>query len=79
MSDTMISMELVHADSLYADQLMEGDLIKILDEYGTQLVEVKNVHSIDEGYLVEVVNDYGEEIDVHFTENDLIHLFVYVE
>lgn len=79
MSDTMISMELVLADTLFADQLMEGDFIKIEDDFGYELVQVKNVTTTDEGYIVESVNDYGEEIETLFADNDLIKLYVYVE
>ena len=79
MSDTMISMELVLADTLFADQLMEGDFIKIEDDFGYELVQVKNVIPTDEGYIVESVNDYGEEIETLFADNDLIKLYVYVE
>jgi hypothetical protein len=60
----MKTMDYIFADYLTPDQLMEGDLIKISDEYGDQIVEVVNVHAIDEGYLIETKNDFDEEVDV---------------
>ena len=64
MSATMKTMDYIFADYLTPDQLMEGDLIKISDEYGDQIVEIKNIHAIDEGYLIEAVNDFDEDVDV---------------
>lgn len=65
MNATMINMsEYVFADYLTPDQLMEGDLIKISDEYGDQIVEVVNIHDIDEGYLIEAINDFDEDVDI---------------
>ena len=62
MTATMMSMNLVHADVLVPDQLMEGDIIRIEDENGEQLVEVKSIHAIEERWVVEVVNDFGEVV-----------------
>ena len=65
MVDTITNMsEYVFADFLTADQLMEGDFIKISDEYGDQIVKVTNIYDIDEGYLIEAENDFNEEIDI---------------
>lgn len=65
MVDTITNMsEYVFADFLTADQLMEGDFIKISDEYGDQIVKVINIYDIDEGYLIEAENDFNEEIDI---------------
>ena len=60
----MKTMDYIFADYLTPDQLMEGDFIKIQDEYGDQIVEIKNIHAIDEGYLIEAVNDFDEDVDV---------------
>lgn len=75
----MMSMNLVHADVLLPDQLMEGDIIRIEDENGEQLVEVKSIHAIEEGWVIEVVNDFGEVVDVVFDDEATIDLYVYVE
>mgnify|MGYP003340758054 CR=1 FL=1 len=65
MTATMKLMDnYVFADYLTPDQLMEGDFIKITDEYGEQIVEVKNIYALDEGYMIEAINDYQEDIDV---------------
>ena len=79
MTATMMSMNLVHADVLVPDQLMEGDIIRIEDENGEQLVEVKTIHAIEEGWVIEVVNDFGEVVDVVFDDEATIDLYVYVE
>lgn len=75
----MMSMNLVHADVLLPDQLMEGDIIRIEDENGEQLVEVKSIHAIEEGWVIEVVNDFGEVVDVVFDEEATIDLYVYLD
>ena len=79
MSATIKNMEYVFADLLFPDQLMEDDLIEIEDEYGKQIVRVKNIYSIDEGYLVETVNDFGEETDVHFFDDAQIPFYVLMQ
>lgn len=80
MTDTMMSMNLVHADVLLPDQLMEGDIIRIEDENGEQLVEVRSIHmTMSGGYLVEVVNDFGEVIEIRFDEEATIDLYVYID
>jgi hypothetical protein len=79
MTATMMSMNLVHADVLVPDQLMEGDIIRIEDENGEQLVEVKSIHAIEEGWVVEVVNDFGEVVDVVFDDEATIDLYVYID
>lgn len=75
----MMSMNLVHADVLVPDQLMEGDIIRIEDENGEQLVEVKSIHAIEEGWVIEVVNDFGEVVDVVFDDEATIDLYVYLD
>lgn len=79
MNATMMSMNLVHADVLLPDQLMKGDIIRIEDENGEQLVEVKSIHAIEEGWVIEVVNDFGEVVDVVFDEEATIDLYVYLD
>jgi hypothetical protein len=77
MSDTMISMELIHADDLTPDQLMIGDLVKIDDD----IVEVIFIESDSTGdnYDIQTENEFGEKEIVQFTYTDLIPLYVFIE
>jgi hypothetical protein len=77
MSDTMISMELTHADNLNPGQLMPADLIKV----GDDIVEVVSVDSDATGdqYFIETQNEFGEKEIVTLSYNDVIHLYVFIE
>ena len=77
MSDTMISMELLHADNLTADQIMIGDLIKIDND----IVEVIFIESDSTGdnYDVQIVNDFGEKEIVQFAFDDAIDWYVPIQ
>jgi hypothetical protein len=77
MSDTMIAMDLVHADDLTPDQLMLGDLVKIEDD----IVEVIFIESDSTGdnYDIQTENEFGEKEVVQFTYTDLIPLYVFIE
>ena len=73
----MISMELIHADNLQADQVMIGDLIKI----GDDIVEVIFVESDSTGdnYDIQTQNEFGEKEIVQFAYNDVIPLYVFIQ
>ena len=77
MSDTMIAMELLHADNLNPGQLMPEDLIKI----GDDIVEVVSIESDATGdkYFIETQNEFGEKEIATFSYNDVIHLYVFIE
>jgi hypothetical protein len=77
MSDTMIAMELIHADNLKADQLMIGDLIKINDD----IVEVVFIESDSTGdnYDIQTQNEFGEKEVTQYAYNDVIPLYVFIE
>lgn len=77
MSDTIVSMELVHADNLTPDQLMIGDLVKI----GDDIVEVVSVESDSTGdnYDIQTENEFGEKEVVQYAYTDLIPLYVFIE
>jgi hypothetical protein len=77
MSDTMIAMDLIHADNLTPDQLMLGDLVKI----GDDIVEVIFIESDSTGdnYDIQTENEFGEKEIVPFTYTDLIPLYVFIE
>jgi hypothetical protein len=77
MSDTMVSMELIHADNLTADQVMIGDLIKIDND----IVEVIFIESDSTGdnYDIQTQNEFGEKEVTQYAYNDVIALYVFTE
>jgi hypothetical protein len=77
MSDTMMVMELVHADNLTPDQLMLGDLIKI----GEDIVEVIFIESDSTGdnYDIQTENEFGEREVTQYSYTDTIPLYVFIE
>ena len=77
MSDTMIAMDLIHADNLTPDQLMLGDLIKIEDD----IVEIIFIEcdSTGDNYDIQTENEFGEKEIIRFAYTDLIPLYVFIE
>ncbi len=77
MSDTMIAMELIHADNLTPDQIMLGDLIKVNDD----IVEVVFIESDSTGdnYDIQTENEFGEKEVVQYAYTDLIPLYVFID
>ena len=77
MSDTMIAMDLIHADNLTPDQIMLGDLIKINDD----VVEVIFVEcdSTGDNYDIQTENEFGEKEFIQYAYTDLIPLYVFIE
>ncbi len=77
MSDTMISMEVLHADNLTPEQLMLGDLIKINED----IVEVIFIESDSTGdnYDIQTENEFGEKEVTQFAYTDLIPLYVFID
>jgi hypothetical protein len=77
MSDTMIAMELIHADNLNPGQLMPNDLIKL----GDDIVEVISIDSDATGdqYFIETQNEFGEKEIATLSYHDVIQLYVFIE
>lgn len=77
MSVTMTNMELVFADLLMPNQLMEGDLIQIDGD----LVEVISVEddATGDNYTINYRNDYGEVNEHTCTYEDVFKFFVYID
>jgi hypothetical protein len=77
MSDTMMAMDLIHADNLTPDQLMLGDLIKT----GDDIVEILFIESDSTGdnYDIQTQNEFGEKEIIQFAYTDLIPLYVFIE
>lgn len=77
MTATINSMELIYADLLTPDQLMEDDIIEIDND----IVTVLGVESDATGdvYYVGHVNDYGDKDVTEFNYTDKIKLYVFRE
>ena len=75
MSDTMISMELRFADYLLPNQLAEGDLIKLDDQYLT----IKEIREIDTGYFLTLLDDFDDEVETFVADDTKIEWYVFVE
>jgi len=77
MSDTMIVMDLIHADNLTPDQVMIGDLIKVVDD----IVEVIYLESDSTGdnYSIETQNEFGEREVIQYSYTDTIPLYVFID
>ncbi len=77
MSDTMIVMNLIHADNLTPDQLMIGDLIKVADD----ILDVVSVECDATGdqYFIETQNEFGEKEITEYSYTDLIPLYVFID
>ena len=77
MSDTMIAMDLIHADNLEPSQLMLGDLIKI----GDDIVEVIFIEcdSTADNYDIQTENEFGEIEVTQYSYTDLIPLYVFIQ
>ena len=77
MTATIISMELIKADTLTADSLEIGDLIS----YNDEIVEVLFIESDSTGdnYDVQIVNDFGEKEVIQFSFDDEVDWYVPAE
>jgi hypothetical protein len=76
-SDTMKTMELIHADTLEPNQLMLGDLIRIDND----IVEVIFIEcdSTGDNYDIQIQNEFGEKEFIQYAYTDLIQLYVFVQ
>jgi hypothetical protein len=75
MTVTMNSMELIYADLLTPDQLMEEDIIEVDGD----IVTVLGLDSDATGdtYYVAHINDYGDKDVTEFNYTDTIKLYVF--
>lgn len=76
MSDTMISMELVYADTLNPDQLLDGDIVKSPND---GMVTITGIEEISIGYLIKAIDDYDDDVEFLLTDNSSVMLYVYRE
>ena len=75
MSDTINSMELRFADNLKPSQLMEGDLIKVDDEY----VTIETITENEDGFNIYTRNDFNEEGHSYLFDDETIEWYVFFE
>jgi hypothetical protein len=75
MSDTMKHVELKFADNLKPSQLMEGDLIKVDDEYVTIEIITENA----DGFNIYTRNDFNEEGHIYLFDDETIEWYVFFE
>jgi len=77
MSATIKPMELVYADLLTADQLMEGDLVDIEGS----IVDVILIEddATGDNYTITYRNEYGEEDIFECSYEHVFKLYVFVE
>jgi hypothetical protein len=75
MSATMMNMELRFADHLLPNQLAEGDLVKLNDEYLT----IKTIMESNDGYRLVLLDDFDDEVEAFVLDDDKIEWYVFVE
>ena len=75
MADTMKDVELKFADNLKPSQLMEGDLIKVDDEYVTIEIITENA----DGFNIYTRNDFNEEGHIYLFDDETIEWYVFFE
>jgi hypothetical protein len=76
MSDTINTMELIHADNLTPDQLMLGDLIKIGDDI-VEIIFIKS-DSTGDNYDIQTENEFGEKEITQYSYVNLIPLYAFL-
>ena len=75
MADTMKDMELKFADNLKPSQLMEGDLIKVDNEY----VTIETITENEDGFNIYTRNDFNEEGHIYLFDDETIEWYVFFE
>ena len=75
MSATMMNMELRFADHLLPNQLAEGDLVKLNNEYLT----IKTIMESNDGYHLVLLDDFDDEVEAFVLDNEKIEWYVFVE
>jgi hypothetical protein len=77
MPATIKTMELIYADLLTPDQLMEEDLIKVDGEIVT-VVDIES-NSTGDIYYVGYEDDFGDKDVVEFNYDQKVELYVFRE
>ena len=69
----MKTMDYRKVDQLTVGQLEPEDLIEINDE----IVNVVEVISLNDGYSIEIVNDFGERDIIHCDDFEVFDLYIF--
>ena len=72
MPDTITTMELIKVDTLTAYSMEPGDLIDVDGE----IVTVVNVEALEDGYEIDIVNDFGEDDTVFAGDDERFDLYI---
>jgi hypothetical protein len=72
MAATIINMDYVKVDILTAGQLEVDDLILVGDE----VVSIVEITSLADGYILEIINDFGERETIEVGEYDQFDLMI---
>lgn len=75
MTDTMTSMELRLADFLSPNQLLEGDIIKVGEDFFT----IDTITETKTGVDLVVLNDFDEQVEVSLSDDETVELYVFVD
>ena len=75
MADTIKDVELKFADNLKPSQLMEGDLIKVDNEY----VTIETITENEDGFNIYTINDFDEEGHIYLFDDETIEWYVFFE
>lgn len=70
--DIIPIMDYIKVDILNANQLMVDDLIMVDGE----VVSIVSIESLADGYIVEIVNDFGERDTIQTGEYDKFDLMM---
>ena len=71
----MLTMDLVFADLLSTNQIMEGDLIKVDNE----IMKVISTSENKEGVNVYLLNDFDEKVETFFFDDEQVELYVFLD
>ena len=71
----MKDVELKFADNLKPSQLMEGDLIKVDNEY----VTIETITENEDGFNIYTINDFDEEGHIYLFDDETIEWYVFFE
>ena len=69
----MKTMELIYADLLSPDQLMENDIIK----FGGEFLTIKTITPVANGYDIETINDFDEVETIFVSDDSMLNWYVY--
>lgn len=71
----MLTMDLIFADLLSPNQIMEGDLIKVDNE----IMKVISTSENKEGVNVYLLNDFDEKVETFFFDDEQVELYVFLD